>query len=88
MSDDDPLVKEVDQNFVVFEQKFSELIQESPGKFVLMHNREIIEICDTIGEALRLARRLYPSGIFSVQEITPKRVNLGYYSNAVRKFSD
>src|SRR5208282_2231732 len=68
---------EVERNFAVFNNELPNLLQTHPGKFALMHNEEIIECMDTFGDALRLGRRLYPDGIFSVQEITTKRMHLG-----------
>jgi len=35
-----------------------------------MHNEEIVEFCGTSGDALRLAKALFPRSDFSVQQVT------------------
>jgi len=80
---------EVERNFAVFNNELPNLLQTHPGKFALMHNEEIIEFMDTFGDALRLARALFPRSDFSVQQvITPGNIHFGAYTNAVCQFPD
>jgi hypothetical protein len=76
----DSCLAEVDANFAVFEQELPALLRSHPGKYALYRHRELIEIFDTWADACRAGRRLYPDDIFSVQEITDRKIDLGWFS--------
>lgn len=75
--------KEVDENFDAFQAFLPELIDQQRGKFALMRDRQIVEVFDTAGDALRAATLKYSDGRFSIQEVTDRVIGLGYYSYAV-----
>jgi len=80
---------EVDRNFAAFQQRLPELLKTHPGKFAVMHNGEIVEFFDTLGDAARFARsRFGGPGSFSIQEVTSRNVNLGCHAYAVQHISD
>jgi hypothetical protein len=83
MSISDELKKELSANFVEFNSQLAELVQSHPGKFALMRQRKIVDYYDTAQDAFRTGQRLYPDGLFSVQEIASSPVDLGFYSHAV-----
>lgn len=75
--------QEVDANFEAFQALLPKLIEHERGKFALMRDREIVELFDTAGDALRAAALKYEDGRYSIQEITDRVIGLGYYSYAV-----
>ncbi len=75
--------QEVDQNYEAFQNIFPELVQQSPGKWALLHSKKVEAVFDTAIDACIAGEKLYPDKLFSVQEITDHIVDLGWYSHAV-----
>ena len=75
---------EVDKNFSIFQEKIKEgSIEHSLfGKFALMKGGEIIDCFNTWEDANKAGLIAYPDKLFSIQEVSDKIVNLGYYSYA------
>lgn len=73
---------EVDRNYEAFKQMLSELMESDPGRFALLHNRELVACFDTNRDAVQAGKKLLKDQPFSVQKITSKPVDLGYFSNA------
>ena len=74
---------QVDRNYESFQKRLPDLLQTHAGKFALMRDGEVVDIFDSMADAARAGRRLYPDGLFSVQKITDQKVDLGYFSHAV-----
>ena len=74
--------KEVDRNYEAFKQMLSELMESDAGRFALLHNRELVACFDTNRDALQSGEKLLEDKPFSVQKITRKPVDLGYFSHA------
>ena len=52
---------EVDRNYEEFKRILPELLQRSPGKYVVMHGGEIAKELDTFGDAARYGlRQVWP----------------------------
>jgi hypothetical protein len=71
---------EVDANFAEFEKNLPLLLREHAGKYALYRRRGVIEFFDTFADACRAGRKLYSDGIFSVQDVTDHKNDLGWYS--------
>jgi len=80
---DEEIRKQVEANYVAFQQKLPELLPSHHGKFALMHDEEIVEFYDTARDAFFTGQRLFPDGLFSVEEVIDLPVDLGFYSHAV-----
>lgn len=74
--------EEVKRNYAEFQKMLPELIASNPGKFALMRGGKVIEFFDSANDAFLAGRKLYADGIFSVQEIADKPVDLGFFSHA------
>lgn len=74
--------QEVARNFQAFQSKLPELLAERRGQFAVMRHGSIVGYFDTIGEAVHFAAEAYEDQIFSVQEVTDKAVDLGWFSHA------
>lgn len=72
----------VDENYKAFSEKLPELMKNYAGKFVVMRNKEVMGFFDTSRDAMIHGTRTYPDGLFSVQEVTQKIVDLGWFSHA------
>lgn len=73
--------QEVDQNYEAFKALLPDLLKTDPNRFALMHNREVIACFDTSRDAMQAGRKLLEGKHFSVQQVTDKSVDLGYYSH-------
>ncbi|HAF21830.1 MAG TPA: hypothetical protein DCK93_02785 [Blastocatellia bacterium] len=74
---------ELKKNYEAFQRKLLELLPLHAGKFVLMHDGEIVEMFDTARDAYVSGNKLYPDQEFSIQEVANAPVNLGFLSHAL-----
>jgi hypothetical protein len=75
------LQQQIEQNYEVFQAQLPQLAMTHPGKFALMHDREIIEFFDTARDAYVAGQKIFPGGVFSVQEVIETPVDLNTYAN-------
>ncbi len=87
MADDEPagrdIQAEVDQNFKAFEAMLPDLMKDHAGKYVLLRKSELIQKFDTAGDALIFAQAQFPDGLYSIQEVTGRTIDLGFFSHAM-----
>jgi hypothetical protein len=79
----DPKSTELETNYAEFKRRLPELLETHAGQFAVMRHGEIIVFFDTMGDAAKFCGREFQDGIFSIQEVTARRIDLGYYSHAV-----
>lgn len=80
---DDLKTAEVRANFAAFQSRLPELLKTHAGKFAVMRRGEIVEYFDTLTDAARFGARMYPDDMYSVQEVTDRRIELGLFSVAL-----
>ena len=73
---------EVERNFAKFKEILPTL-DASNGKFALMRHGDIVQIYDTFAHALKTAVAFYADGLYSIQKITDKPIDLGLRSRAL-----
>ena len=84
MSGQDARQQEIDQNFKAFRERLPEILAEHGGKFALMRHAEIVEYFDTARDAMVYGQKEFvEDGLFSVQEVTERVVDLGFFSHAM-----
>ncbi len=87
MADNTPAAQdnqtEVDRNFVAFKAMLPDLLKDHAGKYVLLRDTKLIEKFDTAGDALIYAQAQFPDGLFSIQEVTGRTIDLGFFSHAM-----
>ena len=72
---------QADGNFAVFQQKLPELMATHAGKIALMHDGEIVDFFDSVGDAARFGVEKFGDfSKFSVQEVTNSVMSLGIHS--------
>jgi len=74
---------EVDRNFDVFLASLESLMTSHSGQFVLLKSGRIEDFFPTQDAALKAGRTRYPDRIFSIQEVTDRPVDLGFFSHAI-----
>jgi hypothetical protein len=77
------LEREIDLNLEFFRGKLPELIAGHRDRYALLRKQEIVGIYDTIRDAKMTGDRFFPDGLFSIQKITDKSLDLGIFSHAV-----
>lgn len=85
MPDQDAKQKEVSQNYEAFQKTLPELLESEScrGKFALMRKGEIVKFFDSMRDAAVYGQEKFDDGLFSVQEVTDRVVDLGFYSYAL-----
>ena len=74
------LKSEVDLNFDFFERNLSKFLLDHAGQYALLRHCEIVDFFDGAGEAYRTGLARFPDRIFSIQEVDPEPVDLGFFS--------
>lgn len=74
---------EVDRNYEVFEAELPRLLQTHPDKVALLKGGQILDFFDTESAALAAGRSRFVNGLFSIQEVTSRPVDLGFFSHAI-----
>ena len=75
---------EADRNFETFKSLLPDLLKEHGGKYALMRQGKLVQVLDTARDAMVVGHAQFEDGLFSVQEITDRAVDLGFYSHAMR----
>lgn len=75
--------RQVQQNYESFHARLPQLVVAQRGKFALMHDGEIVEFFDTARDAYIAGQKIFPDGMFSVQEVTETPTDLGFFSHAL-----
>ncbi len=74
---------EVDRNFEAFEGLLGTILADRRGQFALMRGGEVISYFPRESAALAAGRQQFDDGLFSVQEVTDRPVDLGFFSHAI-----
>lgn len=73
---------EIDRNFDAFVTMLPDLLQRAPGKYALLHSARLVELFDSSVSAVVAGIQRFGPGEYSVQEVTDRADNLGFYSYA------
>jgi len=74
---------EVDRNYDAFVELLPGLMRTHANKWALLHDGELTAVFDTARDAHLAGVKLYPNARYSVQEVTDRPVDLGWFSHAV-----
>ena len=75
--------REVDQNYEAFRKMLPYLLKQHPRKYALMRDKKVIGVFETSNDSYEAARLLYEDGIFSVQKIDDRPIDLGWMGYAL-----
>jgi hypothetical protein len=76
---------EIERNYAAFKDMLPELLEESRGRYALLHNQELKGIYATAGEAERAGYAQFKDVPYSIQLVSEEPVDLGFYSYALSK---
>jgi hypothetical protein len=75
--------QELETNFAEFEKLLPTFQAQDNGKYVLMRYGKTVNIFDSNKDALIFAQAQFSDGMYSIQQITNKVMDLGYFSYAM-----
>lgn len=75
--------REVDANFEWFEQQLPQLLPRRSGMVALLRHRQIEDFFASAAGALAAGRERFADGLFSIQEVTDRPADLGFFSHAI-----
>ncbi len=77
--------EEVKKNYKYFKNNYSSILDKYPNKkFILLKDQKVVGAFDTLDDAKEASRLIYKKEErFSIQELNPLEVNLGYQSYAL-----
>jgi hypothetical protein len=73
---------EIDRNLFAFLPRIPRLMIDHAGEYALLRHQEVVSIHKRLRDALEEASSKFKDGIYSVQQITDKPVELGFFSYA------
>lgn len=75
-------VHEIERNFQAFQGLVGSLLPAHAGQFALMRDRSVVEVFSRAGDALNAGSSRFADGLFSVQRVTDRPLDLGFLSYA------
>lgn len=75
--------EEVDRNYDAFCESLGGLLDHHAGEFALMRSGEFVSFHPTESSAIAAGRAAFSDGVFSVQEVTARPADLGFFSHAI-----
>ncbi|WP_417320269.1 hypothetical protein [Erythrobacter aureus] len=79
---DEKLDIEVQKNLFAFLPKLKSLLPDHEGHFALLRDQEIASIHTSLSEALKKGYTEFSDGLFSIQKVTDRPVELGMFGHA------
>lgn len=76
-------LNQVQRNYDAFKTRLRELMQTHAGKQALFADGSLVEVFDTLSDAVKFGNAKFGAGNYSVQEITTRPAELGWHSYAV-----
>ena len=72
--------EEVKKNYTYFKDNFSKLSEKYKDRFLVLRNKEVQKDFRTDEEAILWALKEYPDQMFSIQEVSDTKIDLGSIS--------
>ena len=73
---------EIDQNYTAFEKLMPTLLPKHAGRFALLRECQLVGVYYKAIDAVTEAQQRFADGIFSIQRITDRALDLGFLSYA------
>ncbi|MDB5692478.1 MAG: hypothetical protein JWO81_1541 [Alphaproteobacteria bacterium] len=74
--------REIERNYVAFQSAVAELSRQHEGEFALVRDGSVVSVHKELIDAAVAGQSSYPDGMYSIQEVTTKPLDLGFYSHA------
>jgi hypothetical protein len=75
--------REVDANFDEFQKILPSLMAQHMNKFALMKSGQILGYYSSAEDAAMAASQFIKDGLYSIQQVTSSRVDLGFFNYAI-----
>ena len=72
---------EIKENFEAFQKLLPSIEQRYIGKFAVLRQKEIIDYFDSMSDAAKYAEAKYEDDLYSIQQVSSRIVDLGYFSH-------
>jgi hypothetical protein len=76
------LQTEIDQNLEFFLGELPDLLKDHRDRYVLLQNKSIVGIYDTIRDAQTTGDKLFQDKLYSIQRVSNVAMDLGFFSHA------
>lgn len=74
---------EIERNYAAFKDMLPALMEEAAGKYALLRDQRLEGVFSTPGEAERAGYAQFRDAPYSIQLVSQKPVDLGFYSYAL-----
>ena len=74
--------REIEQNYQFFQGMVATLMPQHCGEYALLRSRKLIDVYPRVVEALSEGHGKFSDGLFSVQRVTDRPLDLGFLSHA------
>lgn len=74
---------EIERNYAAFLDLIGSLLPNEMGRYALLHDAKLCGVFDTPGQAERAGYNEFGEKPYSIQEVNPEPIDLGFYSYAV-----
>lgn len=81
---EDALDREIDANFDFFRRVVSSHMPVHAGEYALIRHQHIVSFHSEVADADRAARSAFADGLYSIQEVRERPIDLGFFSHAGR----
>lgn len=81
MTDTEKKIAEIRKNFTAFQKLLPSVDPRHSGKFAVLRKEEIIDYFDSMPDATKYADVLYEDGLYSIQEVNARVIDLGVFSH-------
>ena len=82
MISEEEKLAEINKNFEAFQKLLPSIGQTYLGKFAVLRKKEIIDCFDSMSDAAKYAEARYEDGLYSIQQVNNRIIDLGYFSHA------
>lgn len=79
---DEKLDAEIQRNLFAFLPRLSDLLPDNEGRFALLRHQQIQSLHDKLSDALSRGYAEFSDGLFSIQKVTDRPVELGMFGDA------
>jgi hypothetical protein len=74
--------REIDANFDFFQRSLGSFLPQYDGKFALIKNCTVVRFYDNEFEAEAEGEERFADGLYSIQQVSEKPADLGFFSYA------
>ncbi|MCY4262553.1 MAG: hypothetical protein OXC97_04465 [Candidatus Dadabacteria bacterium] len=79
MADRNKKLAEIRENFEAFETFLPSIKQKYIGEFAVLREKQIVDYFDSMEDAVKYADTKYENGVYSIQQVDNRIVDLGYF---------